>query len=247
MPKISKQNFRYGGKTLELEIWYKNETFYFKTGFPNEIRVFGEFDNINRTESGLINEFKGAIAKTEKALEETDLVLIVKFKVTDNMSMTWTPHADGGRSGVPNGLFPSKFMPDFNSRSSFYGYGFLIDWSVMYRTTSPSKQRFSTANEQPDGSFTPGHHTEPDLKGRIVMPYTKERKDFFQGMADATTKLALQISNFLGGDDAELIGKIDAAMSPNAITAGDIEEKRKRLTEVSAVIDTALDITKGFI
>ena len=208
MPKVGKHNIKYCGNWIAVEVWYKDGSFSLKN-VPDEWLTLGDFSNSNRFESNLINDAEQAAKKAEKAKEQTDLVLLIRFRVSDELAYKYEDRPNGGRSGMNTGEFPAAFTSLMESKIP--GHGFSFEWIKMFRTTAGDKRTYFSVTHVGD-ELKVGHQRQVDEDKQIIMPYTPEREAFFIGMAQATKRLALQISKFLSSDD--LAAMIDAGGNP---------------------------------
>lgn len=213
MPKISSYNLKFAGNCIPVEIWYTSkEGYFFLKNHPRELNILGKFENGATSEKDLKNKAAEAVKIAEEQMESTELVLVVKFSVSDALYYNINELEQGGRSYTPNGDFPSKFAQDFGSTRD-KGWGFSIDWEVCFRKTTGVDVKFWTAKEE-NGKFKQGNSKTIETKSRVIMLYTPERIAFFEAMGNATKSLAMKIGQFLGQDVDVLASMIEKGKSP---------------------------------
>ncbi len=96
------------------------------------------------------------------------------------------------------------------------GMGFTVDWLVMIEVKLPEETEYKRIGEDHEGNEVVGSYIHE--KYDKIIPWTKEREDFFKLLDDAIDDLVTKAKSFLG-DKKALIRMIDSKTMPLMLAA----------------------------
>lgn len=197
MPRVGKHNIRICGVWHELAINYTSRSRSFHlSGVPDDVCRLADYRPSAGDEKTLIDELVAAVARYHEAIEQTTPVLMVCFCVSSETGSDVIRSPHGGRSFHSRPEFKG-FTTGSRSFGQGNGHGFDIVFEKAIKKTGRDVVYFEVVPDGTGGEKT-GFKKEYSTSAWIEIPYTDERFEFFQKVAEMLREQALRIVRFLG-------------------------------------------------
>lgn len=221
MPKIKVHQEKYLGKTGFFPMYFRGNCFYLRD-YPREFDTISHLHNSFKTIDELYEEITRCISVCEKAMQETDEVLIVTFNVGDKVVMQRT-----GLGSWTGGGDDAHALWKYRNRSSFHGmngYGFALDYKKAFRRKLGDTVNYYDQYTGSDGITNECIGVVELPPGSMVLPYTEEAEAYFSNIKSQMLNMMLAIKGFFELDTKVVQKMITEKQGMFALTTGKKED-----------------------